>query len=244
MDYWDMRAKSYNNLEWVKNKKLLLDFIKFCDIKWGEKIHEIGAGTGQVAEYIACTFIDVYVLASDYNTKMLEQIKLNKNLNALIYNIQEPLPPNYPSFNRVLARMVFHHVDNLDIAFRNCWNMLKEGGWLIIEESVPPNNTEIVTNWTEKLRNLKEKRNHFNWITLYRYLQNSGFINLIFSTSYDVDCSVKKWLKNSWSKDTNYKKIYNMHLNAPQEVKDSYNMKILEDDILMTYKFLLIKGQK
>lgn len=240
MKYWQLRANKYNKIGWVTDKYLLKLFLDFCDIEPKDTIIEVGCGTGIIAKALLDKVQRIVVLDSSWD--MLSQIQEEEIIVVRMNLEKEPIFIDV--FNKIIARMVFHHIGNLPLTFKNCYQMLKEKGWLIIQEGIPPNNNKNVIDWTINLRNLKEKRKHFTKQSLIDFYQQSGFKNITQQKIINKNFSIKNWLDNSW-KDTSFaNQIYQMHLNAPKQVKEAYNMRILKNDIIIEAVSIMIKGQK
>ncbi len=239
-DYWKLRAEHYNKINWVTNKKLLSKLIKFANLKKKDKVIDVGCGTCILANIMMDKVKTVYAI--DKSKSMLSKAKFHSD----IFYQEWDIGYNYwlqDYFNKVIARMVFHHINNLKKTFEVCYNLLSKKGWLIIEEGISPSDDKKVLKWTKEIRDLKEKRNHFTIEGLIKHYKKAGFKN-IKTKILIKKFSLKNWLNNSWKDKKLFDYIYNKHLNAPNYIKKAYNMKILKEDIILQTKTLLIKGQK
>ena len=264
-DYWTVRSGKYNKLKWVTNEYLLNSLIDFCDLQDTDVVMEAGCGTGIVSKAIvdkvAC------VVASDYSIDMLQQMNNDMGIITVCQDLQE-YTPFICSFDKIIGRMVFHHINDLRTAFSNCHQMLKPEGRLIIQEGVPPSEDPEVVEFFTKVMTKKEERN----ILTKDYLINcfkeifpndtkridlrdngrvgySGYSrlwNLVeYKEIYDKEFSVNNWLVNSNQPKKLQKEIYDLHLNASEKIKDVYRMVVKDDgEIIMQTKVLLIKGVK
>jgi len=243
-DYWKIRAKQYDQLKWVQKKSLLNNLITFCDFNSQDIVMDAGCGTGVVAKAIADKVLKV--AAMDNSEDMLSQLELdNPKIIPICADLQKPMYEFNDNFDKIVSRMVFHHIDNLEAGFHNCYNMLKEGGSFIIQEGIPPSETPEVVSWYSHVMAMKEKRHTFTESELkIRYFVGE-FQNIETKIIEDKGFSVLNWLRMSGQENSVLKKIYLAHKNAPESIKKAYGLKIKEDgDILINTKVLLIKGTK
>ena len=241
-DYWSIRSKKYDNLKWTKDKVLLKQLLTFCSLKKSDSVLDAGCGTGTVAKQIVDLVSHVY--ASDKSQDMLSKIGNHNNIHVLCKDIERDVIFE-DFFDKIIARMVFHHIDNLPNAFDNCYKMLSPGGWLIVQEGgvIPEENKEVF-DWYEKMIALKEDRQNFTAEDLRCHFMNSGFSHVREKTVVDTTFSVNNWLDNSGQDEKILKQIYDLHVNAPNAVKHYYNMRIVDEEITIDSKVLIIKGQK
>ena len=148
-------------------------------------------------------------------------------------------------FDRVLARMVFHHIlDNLDRAILRCYDVLKKGGKIVVAEGVPPTDDQEVVEWYTNMFKLKEKRRTFSIGILESYLKKNGFKDIQTHVHVMKKFSINNWLDNSGISREKQKKIYSLHVNASKKVKDAYNMKIIKNECFVRTVNLIVKGKK
>lgn len=241
-DYWIIRSKKYDQLKWVKDKYLLDQFIKFCNLKSWDAVHEIGCGTGIVSKAIKDKVGQV--IASDNAIEMLVQLHREKKIISMCMDLENEWIWT-KQFDKIIARMVFHHIEDLLKGFDNCYKMLRQDGWLIIQEGIPPSNDKKVIDWYSYIMGLKEKRHTFLKQSLKGFLEFAGFRNKQSKIIIDKEFSVTNWLSSSGQNKKLIKKIYDLHKNAPDYIKKAYKMKIKKDgEIIIQTKVLLIKGQR
>lgn len=148
-------------------------------------------------------------------------------------------------FDKIMARMVFHHIlNNLDRAILQCYNMLRSGGRLIVAEGIPPSNSKEVIKWYSSMFKVKEKRRHFTSEKLVRYLKKNGFVNIQTMIHMIDNFSIKNWLINSGLSKERQHKIMQLHVKADKQIKDIYQMRITNGDCLIRTKNVIIIGEK
>jgi len=242
---WKLRAKRYNNLEWVNHERILLRLIEIGDFKDSDIVLDVGTGTGKIAYALSPLVKEVYGI--DVSKEMLSQIDLNKFKNI---RLKEAKISNsgYDSnfFDKITARLIFHHIiddDELDKSIKECYKILKPGGKIIISEGVPPIK-EIKEDYIEIFK-LKEERRTFLEEDIKKLLEETGFRNIVIHTVVQEGMSVNNWLDNdgTLSEETK-KKIINLHRFSRDEFKKAYNLKDLGHDMLIDIKIAKVVGEK
>jgi ubiquinone/menaquinone biosynthesis C-methylase UbiE len=94
---------------------------------------EVGAGAGSITQWMAAVVGQGgKVVAVDLDTRFVANIKLS-NVEVLEADIRYcPLESN--SFDLVHARYVLIHLPDFQVALSKMIDLLKPGGWLVIEE--------------------------------------------------------------------------------------------------------------
>ena len=90
----------------------------------------------------------------------------------------------------------------------------------------------------------KEKRVNIIESEFKLKLQNNGFKNINVSEYYMYNFNINNWIENSSIDKEKKIKILQMHINAPLEIKEVYNMKINKKQITIDSKYMIITGQK
>jgi SAM-dependent methyltransferase len=94
---------------------------------------EVGAGAGSIAKWMAAIVgKNGKVVAVDLNTRFVKDIEL-PNLKVLAADIRH-LTLEHASFDLVHARCVLIHIADYQVALSNMLELLKPGGWLVLEE--------------------------------------------------------------------------------------------------------------
>jgi len=238
--FWEVRAEQYNELQWANEKTYLDALIKAGDFQSDHLVLDVGTGTGIVLHEIA-PLVDE-VIGLDISQAMLEHSNWQGNKFFVRRDITEPFF-HEDVFDRVSARMVFHHIINkTQEAANECYRILKPGGKFILSEGVPP--TPEVKGDYEKIFALKEERLTFMPEELTALLENAGFKNIQSYIYVMNKMSVNNWLEKSGLEQKIQDKIFEMHINAPAYFKEAYNMKNVRGECLIDIKYAILVGEK
>lgn len=241
-NFWTTRAEGYTNLKWITDKGLIDSILQICEPKKENIVLDLGTGSGVIARAIQ-PMVDE-VVGMDISHSMMNNGTW-ENISKIKGNILKNVFQKN-TFDTIVARMVFHHVNPIIVGLENCHRILKDGGKLVIAESIPPSENITVINWWQETRSLKEKRITFTPIMLQHYLEIAGFKKIqyhIYKQPKETS-STKNWLKASGLPEDVQKKIYQCHLDAPTEVKAAHEMEISNDDIKCSHYHIIIKGEK
>jgi SAM-dependent methyltransferase len=94
---------------------------------------EVGAGAGAIAQWMAAVVGEGgKVVALDLDTRFVANIK-SSNVEVLAADIRH-LPLENHSFDLVHARYVLIHIPDFQVALSRMLDLVKPGGWIVIEE--------------------------------------------------------------------------------------------------------------
>jgi len=243
--YWITRSQKYNKLKWVTDKKLLKELVDFCHLKATDSVFDVGCGTGVVANAIYSKV--AHISAIDKSQAMLAKGNFNKQINYTVGDIENKHEPIFHLmlYNKIICRMVLHHLTKLKIVFKNCYKLLENNGSFIIEEGGIFNSKDRKTKrWFSDMMAVKEKRHSFTIEKIRRYFKQTGFKNIIEKVYVNENFSINDWLDHSGQSERIKRKVYELHYNAPDYIKEYYNMKIKGAEITIDSKVLLMKGYK
>jgi SAM-dependent methyltransferase len=106
------------------------DLLPLLDAKPGERILDVGCGTGQLTARIAAS--GAAVTAIDSSAEMVEKARANcPGAELLLADIQSFTPPC--GFDAVFSNAVLHWVNDAEAAVRNISSALVAGGWFVAE---------------------------------------------------------------------------------------------------------------
>ena len=129
--FWHIRADHYDKLFWTKDVSFIEALISAGDFEKEDLVLDVGTGTGTIARALQPHV--AHVVALDNSSAMLDKGKW-EGFSAIKWDIADRLFKD-GMFNKVVARMVFHHIfDNLDMVFVRCFDLLKNSGKLVVAE--------------------------------------------------------------------------------------------------------------
>jgi ubiquinone/menaquinone biosynthesis C-methylase UbiE len=240
--FWAERAKHYNELRWVQDDSYLNKIISICNPQSTDLVLDVGTGSGKIAKSLK-KYVK-HVIGLDISEEMMKYEDW-EGMSKICCDILNPLLANN-KFDLIVARMVFHHVSNVIKGIKNCYSLLKNNGRIIIAESIPPSDEQIVYNWWTEVRRFKEDRHVFSLEILKKYLLDTGFKKIEFQYYWQNanKSSTIEWLEKSKLSKILQKTIYDLHLKAPEQVKKAHKMIITDNDIYCEHRHLIIKGIK
>ena len=245
-DIWVNRALVYNNLDWVNKRDFLNFFIELCKPRSDFVALDVGCGTGIVTRELSLKVKKV--IGIDLSMDMIKRAIQNgergdPNLKPeYIYGDARCMIFPDSNFDLVTARMSFHHIDNVTKAMEEVYRVLKEGGRFILCEGVPPDHK--TRQRYEEIFALKEKRHTFSEAELINMFHWVGFKNIILAPFFMKQVSLVNWLKNSAIEDGVAQRILELHLTSDEHFKRVYRMAVNDNDILIDWKFVIVRGEK
>lgn len=177
----------------------------------------------------------------DISAGMMSKIE-GKGYSLIVGNIEDLSRFDDDVFDVVTARMVLHHSSDLVAVFREVNRVLRRGGRFIMCEGNPP--SKECLDFYEKMFRYKETRHTFLVDDLMNYCINSNFKNIEARVLTMKNMSLNNWLDNAGVPFRNIDIIRKLHYEAELKVKQAYAMQKLDDDILMTWKFSIVIGEK
>ena len=241
VDTWRQRASVYENLKWTAEADLLEKIHSFSGITDESMVLDVGTGTGILARYLAQYCHRIYAI--DASRDMLN-IAVNKNNGFNIsYQVMDATDllfiPDF--FDCIISRMCFHHIKDHVKAMNECLRVLKPGGEMIICEVVPPAGSY---DFYVDMFKLKEDRFVFTPDGLSNMLSDAGLVD-IDSTFYTMkNVSIRNWLGNGGLSVEAQDDIFKMWHGCPGIVREGHGLVFTEDDILMRWLFMIVKGKK
>lgn len=239
---WKERAQTYNNIKWVNNDATINAMIKMAGNLDDKTLLDLGTGTGKVLKSFYSVYPKCKYVGLDMSLDMMKVIE-----DDLVVELHEGVVENLKmfqnnSFDIITARMVLHHSTDIDKAFQEAYRVLKPGGKFIVCEGTPPNRHCV--EFYEEMFQYKEERHTFLSDDLTNYYINTGFQSIKVDVIVLEDMSLNNWVDNAGTPIENVEIIKKMHYEADEHIKQAYEMKILEDDIIMKWKFCVIQGEK
>lgn len=238
-DIWKKRADKFNNINWVTDKDLLDILYRSLNLKENEKVLDVGIGTGILSKYILDKSPGVRMYGVDFSKEMIDLID-DRRIEARVSDASR-LPFINGLFDVVIFRMLLHHcVGELTGIINETLRVLKDGGRIIICEGIPINK-DCMSDFAQ-IVTLKENRLVFSGEEFISLLHKFHDISAVSITLKQQ--SIVNWLDNCIDDDLLKAEILNKHHHASQIYKDSSNMTLIEKDILVDMKFIIVRAVK
>ena len=239
MEFEGKRAKLYNNLTWATDASYIDHIISAGRFRPTDKVLDVGTGTGMVARAIAPLVTSVTGL--DISTDMLS-LDYPDGIKTAVKDIRNS-GLRSKSFDRIVARQVFHHIlENTQKASNECYRLLKPGGLMVLAEGVPPT-CEIMSHY-RKVFDLKEERIIFTEDSLVLLLRMSGFLSVETITVWLKQISIRNWLTNSGLPKKTQDEIFDLFPKARKLCERAYNMTMHDHDCFIDMKQAIVVGRK
>jgi len=239
---WNHRSKSYDCLDWTGRDELLNTIVEMAGVLRSKKVLDLGTGTGKVLVALKKRYPEADYYGIDICQSMLDKIDASHGFNLFMRDMGDLHGFQDHGFDLVTARMVFHHARNLEKAMNEVHRVLKPSGSLILCEGNPPDLYSIP--FYKSMFRFKEDRITFLLDDLVNLLVRQGFQKITSRTVMLRDMSLNNWLENSGLPFRNVDIIRKMHCECDVLVKEAYNMKFRNNDILMDWKFSVVSGIK
>lgn len=238
---WTKRAELYNRLDWVSNDALLSGITSMSVAYKPRRVLDVGTGTGKVLQALRACMPESECWGIDYSQSMLDRItdRATFTLRCADAETMDGVPDNY--FDLVTARMVFHHINSIDRAMQSIARVLRNRGHFLVCEGVPPSLRAV--KWYTEMFRFKEDRKTLTEVDLIGMLIRGGFSNIETRTVVLRRCSLNNWLDNSGIPEENIRIIKKMHHEAPDYIKEDYDMEFTGGDCVMTWRFAITSGR-
>ena len=241
-EFWATRAQHYADLEWASSVDYLDTVLNAAEPTSDDRVLDVGTGTGIVAKSIAPRVHDV--IGVDISPDMLSRAMEARPSNVA-FEQGDVRKLAFPSahFDKVIARMIFHHVmPDPALGLSECYRVLRPGGLMILSEGTPPD--AYLKTWYTEMFALKEERLTFLESDLVELLFRTGFEIHSITRHVAAQVSIRNWLESSGLDSEIQAKIFQMHLELDEQGKRLYNMKVTSEDILCDFVFVNAVGRR
>jgi ubiquinone/menaquinone biosynthesis C-methylase UbiE len=232
--YWAERVGNYNKTDWVKNRKFIDSFLDMLPNQKISSILEVGIGTGVVAEKMVEKLGPLRGI--DISPDMISKIE-NPNISATVGDAHN-LKFENNTFELIYMRNVIHYIDHPEKALSEIFRCLKTGGYFLFSQVVPPDDSiSEEYDWLVG-RNIHypTKTEIINWMIKFQIIKENDFIL--------TGQSIMNWLKNTCNENKKKNEIINRHIETSELYKSMVNYSVLNDDIFVDIKHLMILTQK
>jgi ubiquinone/menaquinone biosynthesis C-methylase UbiE/choline kinase len=238
---WTSRAKRYDRLAWVNDDRLLSAIVDLAEDRRPARVLDLGTGTGKVLLAIRSALGTGEYWGVDSSEAMLARVPERAGLTLRCDDAErlEETPSRH--FDMVTARMMFHHLQNPQSAVAAAARVLKPAGLFVICEGVPP--SLRTAKWYTEMFRYKEDRRTLTEVDLIELMVRGGFEDVTTRTVVMRDASLNNWLDNSGVPEENIRKIKELHFEAPDYVRQDYDMRFAGGDCLMTWRFAVVHGR-
>lgn len=239
--FWKQRAEKYNQLDWANRSGYLESFLAAAELAPTDITLDVGTGTGIIAGQIAPLVRTV--TGVDASAEMLAHARETYNAPNIRFQQADvrSLPFETGSFDKVTARMVFHHVlEGAETGIQEIFRILRPGGIFVFSEGIPP--TPDLRAWYTEMFALKEERRTFLESDISQLIGSAAFSRIESSLYLSQQVSVRNWLENGAVPEENRRKIWQMHLDLSDDGKRAYKMTVTPDDILIDMKFVIARA--
>lgn len=206
---------------------------------------DVACGPGMVA----CEFAKVarHVTGIDITEKMIEQAhKRQKELGLtnLSWDIGSvlPLPYESESFSAVITRYSFHHFLDPDAVLSEMCRVCKQGGVVLIADTVLSKENVDAYNRMEKLRDPSHTQ-ALSFDDFDQMMRNSGLKNLRRG-SYKVEMELEKQLKASFPNPGDDEKIREIFRQDVELDKLGMSAHMVVNEIHFSYPISIYLGNK
>lgn len=135
-------------IHWVfQETRFKQQLVNQANIQPGQRVLDLGCGTGTLTLLIKQTYPDANVLGLDGDTRVLARAhaKAEKASMPLAFNVGMAFQLPYPdqTFDRVLTSLVLHHLttENKQRTLHEVYRVLQPGGALYVLDFGKPHNT-------------------------------------------------------------------------------------------------------
>lgn len=239
--YWNQRAQTYANLQWVKDNHTINLIMETINPQPDDVVLDVGTGLGAMAVAIA-PYVKK-VVAVDASQGMLHKAEQANGVYYVEWDACEPLfAPK--TFDKVVARQVLHHIpDDALQGMLGLYNrILKSGGRMFVIEPVCP--TKAIRDEYEAVFALKDGRNVLTADDIDMGLKEAGFVKIIRRPFVVEQFSVKNWLDNNALEQDVQDRLFEMHVTASPEFKLAYNIRVTNGDCLIDIQNVIVTGEK
>lgn len=242
---WQQRAAGgYEQLGWVTASAALEKVIAVANLQGHEVAVDVGTGSQAVLSIISSQLHEGgKAYGFDISHEML--LRGPRRVPLFVADAHHiPLPSQ--STDLLTARMVYHHLEDIEAAIHESHRLLKPGGKLIVGEYVAVD--DEVWQFERRVFDIKESGRHL-WTgeELSRLVQHHWPANCPVSVGYGTipQYSVKDWMGKSGLPQDTQDAVCRCYLDAPESITRKMNISLTNDnDALVDRLFAFVLALK
>lgn len=241
------QVKALANAPFFTDQDIIDKIRKTAELTEKMNVLDAGCGPGIITEAIAPY---VYkIVAYDLTLKMVEAARVRCE-SAGLYNVEyktgmiESLPYQNEYFDRVVSRLVMHHLPEPIKGFKEMFRVLKKGGKLILADiiSVEEPKNELLHNALEVLRD----PSHVRMLPLSEIIEDlvsTGF-EILFEDFWIKEREFSEWIAitNSPERVEPLKTV--MSALAQGGIDAGINLRSADNTVYFDHKWVLITASK
>jgi ubiquinone/menaquinone biosynthesis C-methylase UbiE len=135
-------------LSWVRNERYLTTFLRLLSPGPNERILDVGAGKGVVAELVQRTGSSE-VHALDPSEKRIEFMQRERPNLRTCLSSADSIPYPDGTFDKAYSTLSVHHFNDKQTSFRELARVLRPGGTLVIVDISPKTLVGRINRWWE-----------------------------------------------------------------------------------------------
>lgn len=227
---WEQRAAGgYEQLGWVTASAALEKVIAVANLQGHEIVVDVGTGSQAVLSIISS---QLHEGGKAYGFDISHEMLLRGHRKDPLFVAEThhiPLPSQ--SVDLLTARMVYHHLEDIETAIHESYRVLKPGGKFIVGEYVAVD--DEVWQSERRVFDIKEAGRHL-WTgeELARLVQHHWLENYPVSIGYGTipQYSVKDWMGKSGLPQETQDAVRQCYLDAPKSIVQKMNIAFTDDD--------------
>jgi len=225
-------AKYYNRQ--TQNAEHLSAILGALMFKTGDRVLDLGTGSGYLAFAVAKKHPDVTVIGLDIVSDALDENRRKgetANVKFTDYNgINLPFESEF--FNWVITRYALHHFPDIQHSFCEVARVLKQGGYFFISDPTP--NDIDYFRFVDTYMQLQDD-GHNKFYTKAEFVTFANHSGMTFINSFDSSITFPRKTEKGYD---------DLLSKTSDEIKQSYSVKIVGEECYITEKVINCFFQK
>lgn len=247
---FEKRAGSFDTFSrWVKDETVNSVPCKFLSRRSSlGRVLDAGGGTGYLPYFLGQRLPATSITIVDASMSMLEKAKERLPQATLVnQNIEMFCQDSSEQFDTILARQIFHYVDDVDMVISLLRNQLKEDGLLYVGQFVVRGRE--ADRWHERLiqKISKNRKRSFVLKDFLALFQKQSFQVLEVETMNYVE-NIQAFYQRKTNNSISYDRLLQSSKDAlTEDVMQQLSVRTTEDNLFFTVQFchlLLSKKNK